>query len=55
MNMRRIGRDVHYQKTGDSACFCNTDLCNGPRRKKVGGRYQYIDIDASVDVDMMVI
>ena len=24
----RTGRDVHYIKTGDSACFCNTDLCN---------------------------
>jgi len=39
-----IARDVHYQKTGDSACFCNTDLCNGPRRRKAGGRYQCIDI-----------
>ena len=30
---------MHSQKTGDSYCFCNTDLCNGPRKKRVGGRY----------------
>jgi len=28
-----IGRDVHYVATGDSACFCNTDLCNGTTRQ----------------------
>ena len=22
-----------------SSCFCNTDLCNGPCKAKVGGRY----------------
>ena len=35
----RYEYEVKYQKSGDSDCFCNTDLCNGPVIKKVGDRY----------------